>query len=161
MSRIDYLIISIIMFSTLLSLIRGFIQESLSLINLACAFFVSSSYYQTIANYLTQFEEEIVRNSLAITILFIITMLIGKIINNVASSLVERAGLDGTDRVLGACFGLLRGILIILVILYLFATFTNCQYSKYWQQSLLIPQLCSIMRWLLNYLHITNSNMLI
>ena len=42
---IDYAIIAVIGFSCLVSLIRGFVREALSLVTWGCAFFVASHYY--------------------------------------------------------------------------------------------------------------------
>ncbi|HCM3563337.1 TPA: CvpA family protein, partial [Salmonella enterica subsp. enterica serovar Stanley] len=42
---IDYAIIAVIAFSCLVSLIRGFVREALSLVTWGCAFFVASHYY--------------------------------------------------------------------------------------------------------------------
>lgn len=105
---IDYVIIGIIGFSALVSLIRGFVREALSLVTWGCAFFVASHFYTYLAVYFTRFEDEIVRNGIAIGILFIATLIVGAIVNYVISSLVERTGLSGTDRVLGSVLGTAR-----------------------------------------------------
>lgn len=46
---IDYVIIGIIGFSALVSLIRGFVREALSLVTWGCAFFVASHFYTYLA----------------------------------------------------------------------------------------------------------------
>ncbi len=99
---VDYVIIGIIGFSALVSLIRGFVREALSLVTWGCAFFVASHYYAYLAVYFTRFDDELVRNGIAIAILFIATLIVGAIVNYVISSLVERTGLSGTDRVLAS-----------------------------------------------------------
>ncbi|MEA7543927.1 CvpA family protein, partial [Salmonella enterica subsp. enterica serovar Montevideo] len=43
--NIAYAIIAVIAFSCLVSLIRGFVREALSLVTWGCAFFVASHYY--------------------------------------------------------------------------------------------------------------------
>lgn len=122
-----------------------------------CAFFVASHFYSYLAVYFTRFEDELVRNGIAIAILFIATLIVGAIVNYVISSLVEKTGLSGTDRVLGVCFGALRGVLIVSAILFFLDTFTGFSQSADWKQSQLIPQFSYIIRWFFDYLQSTSS----
>lgn len=157
---IDYTIIGIMVFSTLVSFLRGFLREVLSLITWGCAFFVASYYYKYLTIYLIHFKETMVRNSITIILLFIATLIIGALVNYVLSSLVECTGLSSTDRVLGICFGILRGILIVSVVLFFLDTFTGFSQSQDWQQSKIIPQFSIIIRWFFNYLQSTSSFLL-
>ncbi|AKH62042.1 MULTISPECIES: colicin V production protein [Photorhabdus] len=154
---IDYVIIAIIGFSALVSLIRGFIREALSLVTWGCAFFVASHFYSYLAVYFTRFEDELVRNGIAIALLFIATLIVGSVVNYVIGSLVQRTGLSGTDRVLGVCFGALRGVLIVAAILFFLDTFTPLSQNDDWKQSQLIPQFSHIIRWFFDYLQNASS----
>ena len=100
---IDYAIIAVIAFSSLVSLIRGFVREVLSLVTWGCAFFVASHYYTYLSVWFTGFEDELVRNGIAIAVLFIATLIVGAIVNFVIGQLVEKTGLSGTDRVSVRC----------------------------------------------------------
>ncbi|AWK13832.1 colicin V production protein [Candidatus Fukatsuia symbiotica] len=154
---IDYVIIGIIVFSALVSLNRGFVREALSLVIWGCAFFIARHFYPYLAVYFTSFENELIRNGTAIGILFIATLIIGAVVNSVMSCLVVRTGLSGTDRVLGVCFGALRGVLIVAAILFFVDTFTDFAQSIEWKQSQLIPQFSDIIRGFFNYLQNTSN----
>ncbi|WP_075181335.1 colicin V production protein [Pantoea sp. 1.19] len=154
---IDYAIIGVIAFSALISVIRGFVREALSLVTWGCAFYIASHYYPYLAVWFTGFEDELVRNGIAIAALFIATLIVGAIVNYVIGSLVEKTGLSGTDRVLGICFGALRGVLIVSAILFFLDTFTGLAKSDEWQRSQLIPQFSYIIRWFFDYLQSTSS----
>ena len=55
---IDYIIIGIIAFSIIVSLLRGFVREVMSLASWVVAFIVASQFYPYLATYLTQIESD-------------------------------------------------------------------------------------------------------
>lgn len=149
---IDYIIIGIIAFSILVSLLRGFVREVLSLGSWVVAFIVASQFYPYLAAYLTQIESMYVRNGTAIAILFVLTLIVGAIVNYVISQLVDKTGLSGTDRVLGAAFGLVRGALLFFM-----DTFTNFEQTDWWKESQLIPHFGFIIEWFFQQLQASSS----
>lgn len=152
---IDYAIIAFVGFSALFSLLRGFIQEVLSILTKACAFFVAINFYSYLADYLTFFEDKVIRNGTAIFIFFILVLFAGAISNCMVSVVVRKAGLSGTDRLFGILFGVFRGVLIVSAILFFLNTFTSVSKSVAWKQSNLIPQFNCMIRWFLSYIHKT------
>lgn len=86
---IDYAIMAVLGLSCLVSLIRGFVREALSLVTWGCAFYVASHYYADLSVWFTGFEDERVRNGIAIAALFIVTLIVGAIVNYVIGQLVE------------------------------------------------------------------------
>ncbi|MDH3003391.1 CvpA family protein [Pasteurella multocida] len=154
---IDYIIIAIIAFSIIISLLRGFIREVMSVASWVVAFFVANHFYPYLANYLTQIESLYLRNGTAIAILFIATLIVGGIVNHILGELVDKTGLTGTDRVLGACFGLIRGVLIVAALLFFMDTFTNFSQTVWWKESKLIPHFGFIVEWFFQQLQATSS----
>ncbi|AAK02786.1 TPA: CvpA family protein [Pasteurella multocida] len=154
---IDYIIIAIIAFSIIISLLRGFIREVMSVASWVVAFFVANHFYPYLANYLTQIESLYLRNGTAIAILFVATLIVGGIVNHILGELVDKTGLTGTDRVLGACFGLIRGVLIVAALLFFMDTFTNFSQTVWWKESKLIPHFGFIVEWFFQQLQATSS----
>lgn len=157
MNYIDLIIIAIIGFSIIVSLLRGFVREVLSLASWVVAFLVASQFYPYLANFLTQIQSLYVRNGIAIASLFVATLIVGAIVNYTISQLVDKTGLSGTDRVLGACFGFLRGVLIVAALLFFVDTFTSFNQAEIWKESKLIPHFGFVVEWFFQQLQANSS----
>lgn len=157
MNWTDYAIIGVILLSAVISLIRGFVKEAISLAIWISAFFIASQFYADLATYLTKLDDLMIRNGVAIAILFVSTLVLGGLINYLISQLVQFTGLTGTDRALGLVFGALRGLLIVSALLFFFDTFTPLSSSKWWGTSVLIPEFSLIIEWFFEYLQNNSS----
>ncbi len=154
---IDWIIISITLFSVAISLLRGFVREVMSLAIWIVAFFIAAKFYPYLASYITQIESPYLRNGIAMGILFVTTLIIGGIINYLLGQLVDKTGLTGTDRVLGGCFGLLRGVLIVSALLFFADTFTQIHQTEMWKTSQLIPHFGFIVEWFFQQVQANSS----
>lgn len=157
MNWIDFSILGVIGLSALISLVRGFVKEALSLVSWSCAFYVASHYFSYLATWFTKFEQPMVRNGVAIAVLFIATLIVGALVNYIISSLVDKTGLSGTDRLLGMVFGAIRGGLCAAIMLFFLDTFTDFSSSQAWSQSQLVPHFKVIIQWLFGYLQSLSS----
>jgi len=161
---IDYVIIGIISLSALISLVRGFVKEALSLVSWFAAFFIASQFSSDLAAQMDGLDSpvsgisnELFRESVAIVALFVCTLILGGMVNYVVGHLVSKTGLSGTDRVLGVCFGGLRGVLVVSAMLFFVDAFTPIPQSEWWQASQLIPHFGNIIQWFFEYLQTTSS----
>jgi len=102
MAWFDIAILAVILGSTLISLIRGFVKESISLATWLVAGFIAMTYYLILSDLLLPYiESPTISQAVAFAILFITTLIVGAIINYMVSQLVSKTGLSGTDKLLG------------------------------------------------------------
>ena len=137
---IDYAILAVVGISTLISLVRGFVKEAVSLVIWISAFFIASQFYVNLSSLLTSIPDQTLRNAAAIAILFITTLILGALVNYLIGQLVSKTGLSGTDRVLGLVFGALRGVLISSAALFFMDAFTPAS-STMWGNLCAQPRL--------------------
>ena len=78
-----------------------------------------------------------VRYVTAFSVLFVIIITLGTALNHFMSKLLVVTGLKTLDRLLGAVFGVARGTVIVLVVLFVLNVFVSG--AEWWQQSILIP----------------------
>ncbi|WJW74510.1 CvpA family protein [Thiohalobacter sp. IOR34] len=152
MNWADYSIIAIIAISAVLSLMRGFVKESLSLLAWVAAFWVALGFSGQLAGVLTDWiSVPSVRAIVAFGVLFVAVLLLGGLINFLIGQLVEKTGLSGTDRLLGTVFGVVRGVLIV-AILVLLAGMTVVPQDPWWRDSQLLPHFEALALWLRDFL---------
>ena len=137
-NQVDIIILIITVLSSAFGLWRGLIKEVLSLLTWIAALLVSRVYSEPLAGLLTgMIENDGIRYVTAFAILFVIVMMLGTFLNFLMSKLLNVTGLKFADRLLGAGFGVARGVIIVLVILFVTSMFVS--ETQLWQESQLIP----------------------
>lgn len=147
---IDYSIVGILIISALISFVRGFVREAISLVTWIIAALVALRFTQPLSNLdlLTKYiHSSSLRYIAAFAILFITILIIGALINHLFSQLVEKTGLGGTDRLLGFIFGIGRGALLVGVLV-LLGNMASVTQEQWWAQSQLIPKFQPLAKWL-------------
>ena len=138
MTQVDSLILAVIAISSAFGVRRGFIKEIMSLLSWFAALVVSRVYSESLASILgNMIDNPSVRYVIAFSVLFVIIIMLGTSLNQFMSKLLVVTGLKTFDRLLGAVFGVARGTVIVLVVLFVLNVFVS--ESGWWQQSILIP----------------------
>lgn len=145
---IDYAIIGLISISLIIGLFRGLIREAFALFTWGIAFWVGLTFSTPFATFLeSSITNPSARIAAAFITLFLLTLILGAIINKLLSVLIDKTGLTGTDRVAGLIFGIARGVFFI-VILVMLSGLTPLPESSWWKESQLLPMFQSLAVWL-------------
>lgn len=154
MNWVDVAILALIAVSAAVSLVRGFMREALSLAAWVLAFWIALTFAARLAAtqlLMDQIDSPTVRAAVAFVALFLLTLLVGVLVNVLVGQLVRKTGLSGTDRIVGALFGIGRGI-VVVGLLVLLAGFTQLPSEIWWRESMLLPQFQSLALWMKDFL---------
>lgn len=152
MTYVDFIVIAIVLVSSVLSVIRGFVKEAISLATWVLAAWVSITFSGRLATLLPQdLEIQSLRLAIGFIALFLLALLVGGLVNFLLSSFVTRSGLSGTDRALGVVFGLLRGVVVVAVLV-LLAGLTALPQDDAWKESMLIGHFEIVAVWVRSFL---------
>lgn len=146
MNLLDIGMLVLIFLSCVFGLWRGFVREVLSLAAWIAAIVVARIYSPHLApvfNSIT--DNETARYVLAFALLCFVTLLLGALINHFMTRLINLAGLQMTDRLLGAVFGVARGVLIVAVAVYFAAEFYSDRI--WWVESRTLPYVQIVIDW--------------
>jgi membrane protein required for colicin V production len=140
LTAFDYGALAIILLSALQGAWRGLLAELFALIGWIAAFLVASHYAGQLAAHLPADLPggELTQLLLAFVIIVIGVMVGAGIMGVLLGRLTELIGLKPVDRSLGVLFGLVRGVLLVLLVVVL-AGLTNLPRYPFWQNALLRP----------------------
>lgn len=141
MTLFDYTVLTILGASVVLSVMRGFTRELIALLAWLAAFVAAFTASGTVAGWLTNsISDEAVRAMTAFVAVFVGTLLLVSVLGLMLSNAVRKAGLGAEDRLLGALFGVARGLLIVMVGV-LLAGLTPLPRQPAWVNAMLSPPL--------------------
>lgn len=145
MTAFDYCVLVIVLLSMLLGWWRGLLYEILSLLSWLAAYFVALAFVGEVVPYMPEvLGNETVKTGGAFAALFVLTLILCGIAAWSLSKLAKAFGLDWrADGVMGAMFGLLRGVLLVLVLV-LVAGFTQLPKQDFWRDAVLSKPLQNV-----------------
>ena len=144
----DWTIITVVGISMLLSLLRGFIREAMSLVGWVLAFLVAMLFGDRLAYLLAgSIDDATGRYVVAFAALFVITLITVGLVARLLQSLIAFAGLGFLDRLLGMGFGFARGVFVLLAAVVMLRPLLQPERFGWWQQSVLLPHLLLMEGW--------------
>ena len=136
MTMFDLIAVLVVVISVGFSIWRGLVREVLALLSWILAFWLAKLFAAVVAGWLPDsWTHQGLRIATGFVAVMLVTILILSLLSALLVHLVKVAGLTTSDRALGAVFGLLRGMLIV-VILVLIGGMTSEPREPYWRRAL-------------------------
>ena len=141
MTAFDLVAIGIIGLSTIFAFWRGLIRAVMSLVALVAAVVAGIQFSPSVADMLPVMSSSPTSRYLAaFALIFVVVILIGGVLGWALSRAIRAIGLGFVDRLLGAVFGVARGVLIVVIVV-LLAGLTTLPRQEWWQNALFAPPL--------------------
>jgi membrane protein required for colicin V production len=145
MNWADWVIVLVLVISSIISLKRGFVKEALSLAVWVVAFIVATAFSPYLIPHFEAYASTpSAQQMAAFSTLFVVTLLLGSAVSYLLASLVKVAGLSNADRVFGVFFGFARGVIFILAVVLYVPIVVPIDQDLWWMESFLIPHFLSM-----------------
>ena len=136
MTSFDYLVLVVVAISIILSVMRGLLREVLAILGWVAAFYVAKTYTNQVLPMMpVNIPTEPLRILAAFLVLFLATLLVASLLAIALSAIFKKIGLGWLNRLLGAGFGMVRGLLIVCVLVFL-AGFTSAPKDARWRDAM-------------------------
>lgn len=135
LAPLDWICIAVLVISLLVGAWRGLVVEVVSVASWVAAFVLAQWFAPDAAAWLPMAGAgEPVRYAAGFVVVFVATLFAGALIGFVVSKLLSAVGLGAINRALGALFGVLRGVVLILAATVVVGM-TPWKSSPVWQES--------------------------
>ena len=135
MTTLDWALLGVLGLSMLLGAWRGLVYEVLSVLGWAVSFFAAQWFAPSVAAILPlQSVSEPVRYAAGFVLVFVGVLVVCSLLTVAIKELVQAVGLRPIDRTLGAGFGILRGLILLLAATVV-VNMTALKNSAWWQES--------------------------
>ncbi len=135
MAALDWIFIVVLLGSLVVGAWRGLVFELLSLAGWVVAFFAAQWWAADMGRMLPMGEaDDALRLAAGFVVVFIAVVFACGFVAWLMKKLIEAVGLRPADRTLGAVFGVLRGVILLLAV-GLVAQWTQLQETDWWKES--------------------------
>lgn len=139
MTIFDYALLVVLFLSGTYGFSRGFVKEILSIVAYILSLWASLHWGGEVAQWLEEWVmHPYLRLTLAYAFVFILSLFVAGLVIRFLRSILAFAGLGGFDRMMGFVFGVVRGIFLILLLVWV-AGHTPLPQEPWWQQSYFSP----------------------
>jgi membrane protein required for colicin V production len=149
---LDYFIIGLVLIGFISGFLRGFSLEFFSLVCWLLAIGIGLSYSREFSVFLeSNISNPLPKITASFLSLFLITLIVGSFIRVLLGESIKKPGLTFADRLGGMIFGVLHGMVVVLVLVML-AGLTALPDDPWWKESNLLPPFQTYAIWLRDHI---------
>src|SRR6516165_6904457 len=116
LALVDWIIVALLVGAVLGGFIRGFFRSAFSLAGLIVGLALASWNYWRLAAVLKPLVHSVeVANAIAFLLIALLVMLVAAITGSVLAKVFEKVGLGCLDRLAGAVFGFIEGLVLVTI----------------------------------------------
>jgi membrane protein required for colicin V production len=136
---VDALILLVLLGSTLIGLLRGFVREAVSLVFWVAAIWAAWKFGPLVEPHLGGLlADRSVAPWVGRLVVLVLVLLIGWVIGMLLSYFSRSLGLGPLDRVIGLFFGIVRGM-VLVGLMTIGAELLHLNHEEWWNRSKLVP----------------------
>ncbi len=148
MTGADVLIVAILLGSTLIGLLRGFVREAVSLVFWVLAIYLAWKFGPLVEPHLGGLlADPSVAPWVGRLVVLIVILVLGWLVGMLLSYFTRSLGLGPLDRVIGMLFGILRGMVLVGLAV-IGGELLHLNHEEWWNRSRLIPYGETVGDWL-------------
>jgi membrane protein required for colicin V production len=118
MNWLDIVLALLIGASVISAFLKGFSRELVGFVAAIAALVLGSWFYGTAAGYLVPYvSSKAMANFLGFLLVFCAVLMLGALVARILRTLMKAAGLSIFDRLLGAGFGFVRAVLVVMAVM--------------------------------------------
>lgn len=139
MTVFDYGVLAVVLLSLLVGVTRGVVSEILALVAWVVAFLVARTWAGVAGDVIIADQGDPVwRQYAGFLVVFVFVLVLFAFGRWLATLMLKAVGLGTLDRMLGAVFGVVRGVFVVWVLV-LLAGMTALPQQPWWRQAVLAP----------------------
>lgn len=148
MTEIDWIIIALLVLSTIVGIVRGVTREILAIVGWIAGILLALNFAGDIADKIPlESLGYIPRVMIAAVLMVAAVLFLCGLLGMILRKLLEVAEITFEDRALGAVFGLARGVVVVCACVFLFGLSETIHQSAMWRQSILIGPAETLIEW--------------
>jgi membrane protein required for colicin V production len=135
MTTFDLLVLGFIMLTMFVGTMRGLVGEVASLFGWIVSFMAAKLCAPQFADIaFASMQPRVIAIAISFMLIFVVMMIVLRLFRTLITTLLQSMGLNGVNRFLGACFGAIKGVIIVTLAI-MICSFTDLPKTPAWRNS--------------------------